>query len=295
MTKSSTLPKKIIIEEEIVDENEGPRILYPSNYRAISSKALPTSSQRSPSQSDHVPKAEREISPTESSPVNNVPLMTSKNNQSEDEYKYNLIIDEVGTRWMPVPDGASDKSQAPRKQVQTGGYLGETSEGVIQIISRESDAAPDHLFFENIPPHPMKSVAKLAAGVNSAEMAPPSTTSAPNQIFEDQYRELPLRRGEAPLTRGKEESWGGDRYVAPYISRVKIHSKYDEESPESSIVEGDAIGSQNEFPEKILLPSQPTPPDTQQQLIQLLSLLVTTQQQTLQVSPLCASLIYTGT
>jgi hypothetical protein len=312
-SEPSSFPKKIIIEEEIVNDNEAPRFLYPSsNARQTTQKtmshALPTTHHQ-----------------TTRPPLQNQPPlpqhMTPQGKEEEEEegaeYRYNLIIDDGGTRWMPIAERrhteslqiTSEKYQlkqtAERNKMtdkagrgggggvsQQGQYVGETQENILKMLGRESETSPQIFIVNESPSQPFRSKTLVTPKDESVVSDLPQprwgreADAAQKTLWIEQYREVPLRRGDVMSGHGKEEGWGSDRYVAPYISRVKIHGPVEEKPAD---VSASSQEDKEEVEEVVEIKQQPEPTpsapsfNSQEQLIDLLSLLVSTQQQTLQV------------
>jgi hypothetical protein len=326
--------RRVVIEEEIVNDHEGPRILYPSTARPrhTTTGAPPRHSPPRTQEVTHPAEVTREIE-GQSLPQQRPQQQQQEGREDEESYKYNLVIDDHGTRWMPIPEASPpveethfpvEKYSLPRESSNGkgrgqgggragggGGHLGETRESILEILD---DDAPSLVIVENkasslpLPSHPTPA-ATASDGTKGGGAAADQVPASSSAVREgggrgvdrgpmawgqggDRYREVPLRRGEVQGVRGgsgqEEEGWGGDRYVAPYVSRVKIHSKpREDESPSPAPPPAPAL----------LPPPQETAstntsvssasremPESRQDLMELLKLLVSTQQQTLQVS-----------
>jgi hypothetical protein len=172
----SSLPRKIIIEEEIVNDREAPRVLYSSSTRP----SLPTASRTlSTAPSSRQTNIGTTISPPSSRERPILPPQRALQDQREEEgrdeaeYQYNLIIDEGGTRWMPIAERAaataatepklsSEKYQLKQRTTATDKRKAQVSQG--SMLGRLKRASSMHSAEEEAATPHLRSLSKMSLG-----------------------------------------------------------------------------------------------------------------------------------
>lgn len=288
-----------------MNDHEGPRILYPSNSHPPHIFSREASVYQPQSSSPSEVSSTREVQVQTQSRQIPQQQQVQEGRENQESYQYNLIIDESGTRWMPIPEASpplenthfpvekySFSKQSREAKAGRGGC--ETREGILEIIE---DEEPPVVILENknssLPlPSQLISFGSKDEGIgnqvpiSAVSIGPRGVDITPLAFGGEKYREVPLRRGE--VLGGQEgEGWGGDRYVAPYISRVKIHGK----SMEDSLPTSPPFPAPQEINQHQETASTSTSvsaskdmSESRHDLMEMLKLLVSTQQQTLQVS-----------